>query len=941
MDFGAPNFGAAPMDDAPVDDFTIIDERLRSVHAQCTEYLDKYLDEIELVVLHDPACEDPAFASVFSRLLIYAQQFREMKASEVTLPECRHLLDKIKAVEADWQQGWPHKKYCMQLPLLIVPFIGTMESLKSVDADDVLLRRAVDNGPLLTLQEIDEQEALRDRLQVDEHELVCRICEQIFSVDALLEHSEFCRDYHKLKYDGQQADQALLKCLTQLEVAISELDSTAADGNVSSRSLSWSKKGNKTDRDVHTTRELLSVTRSLLNLPAPTDGDLSALPNEYRDVESVAARLEDLTVFGQDRLLLRQTIFDSFKFKAATVRDLNKLVANHPDLLKTPTNTPFPTISEFSLINELSRGSFSHIFLAQRRKTDDVIAIKLLEKNEVLNQNLRNYIRQERNTLLQIDCPFIISLYYCFQSMQHVYLAMEYAKGGDIFSLLGSVGTLEEDWTRFYVAELCIAVDYLHFKGIVHRDLKPDNILIAGNGHIKLADFGLSQSGVLDRKLEKPTNVSLIPKGIRTKILKKWFNKNRMKRTPVESSMDDLISRNGKIMRKNTLELRVQTYKRRRTRTALLSCVGTTDYLAPEIILGYGYNRGIDWWALGVCIFEFLIGVPPFYESNMQDTFTNILMCSVDWPSELSPNAKDVITKFLAVNEEERMGYNGLDEIKSHPFFETIDWENLENTKPPFVPDLEQGRQRNFYRFDAEAITTRGADRTIPESGDPRIERLRRNSGSGPMDSDDELESFENFACSNYNALHELNIELCKAKESNSHKISVAEQEKSDGADLVEVEKVARQITALVAEDNPVTQRIVEALFRQLGLQVVRAKNGEEAVMAAQTAKFDVIFMDIMMPKMNGIQATRTIRSLGPNTNTPIVAFTTIGDNPDELANEGFNDLLPKPFQQKDLYALVVKHTAKVEQGPNVPTGKATGNGVTQNSSSDDAIMAT
>jgi len=113
----------------------------------------------------------------------------------------------------------------------------------------------------------------------------------------------------------------------------------------------------------------------------------------------------------------------------------------------------------------------------------------------MIQKNQLAHARAERDAMVEHDNPGIVKLYYSFQDSRFLYFVMEYLAGGDLMNLLIKREILSEEETRFYISELILAVNAVHKHGYSHRDLKPDNILIGGDGHIKLSDFGLCTSG--------------------------------------------------------------------------------------------------------------------------------------------------------------------------------------------------------------------------------------------------------------------------------------------------------------------------------------------------------------------------------------------------------------------------------------------------------------
>lgn len=151
----------------------------------------------------------------------------------------------------------------------------------------------------------------------------------------------------------------------------------------------------------------------------------------------------------------------------------------------------------------ISRGAFGKVFLGYKKTNpDQVYAIKVMKKDEMIHKNMASQVVIERNTLALVRSPYCVQLYYSLQSHKSVYLVMEYMVGGDLKSLLAVYGFMEEPMAAFYIAEVCLALEYLHSHGIVHRDIKPDNMLLSKEGHVKLTDFGLSKISTLDRDLE-------------------------------------------------------------------------------------------------------------------------------------------------------------------------------------------------------------------------------------------------------------------------------------------------------------------------------------------------------------------------------------------------------------------------------------------------------
>lgn len=151
-------------------------------------------------------------------------------------------------------------------------------------------------------------------------------------------------------------------------------------------------------------------------------------------------------------------------------------------------------IDDFDIIKPISRGAFGQVFLARRRDKDkQFYAVKVVKKTDVVNKNMIEQVVAERDALAISKSPFIVNLFYSFQSKDKIFLVMEYLIGGDCKSLLHNLGYFDEEMSRVYIAQVVLALEYLHNHGIIHRDIKPDNLLISDEGKIKLTDFGLSR----------------------------------------------------------------------------------------------------------------------------------------------------------------------------------------------------------------------------------------------------------------------------------------------------------------------------------------------------------------------------------------------------------------------------------------------------------------
>ncbi|PZC80195.1 serine/threonine-protein kinase greatwall isoform X1 [Helicoverpa zea] len=627
--------------------------------------------------------------------------------------------------------------------------------------------------------------------------------------------------------------------------------------------------------------------------------------------------------------------------------------------------TKAPDINDFTIIKPISRGAFGKVFLAHKKSNkDQLYAIKVMKKSDMINKNMVTQVVTERNALALSRSPFCVHLFYSLQSTSSIYLVMEYMVGGDLKSLLGVYGFLEESMAVFYVAEVTLALDYLHKHNIVHRDLKPDNMLISRSGHVKLTDFGLSKievnrdleisdfvnctpslnmrtpgqllsltshlsfgsgensthnsvmstdacenlldelketsklknlfdgvsglecspllnqsqmSGIhpfmsaesinfensqdsgsyhtcessknssnsrsnkstdpssnssvgestmlsdsqhdqstsplcrghslkripsfrakkrkriLDCDGDTPTGVTSLleskenhsgltqeimalelsqntPKRmsihptpdkrknpIKGVLKKRWvsqndshhFNVGVIFSTPVSNKSPETKKKETRfnlpkedhppsgtkektIMFGKHVSTSLEIFPTRRLskgegsrsptdlcRTPLATAhtpyrtpksvrrgnlvsdqriLGTPDYLAPELLLRKGHGPAVDWWALGVCLYEFMTGVPPFNDETPQAVFKNILSRNIEWPEDdeaLSPEAVSAIEALLTMEPAARPAATA---VKEMPIFRNIDWDNQLNVEPPFVPTLDDVHDTGYFQ---------------------------------------------------------------------------------------------------------------------------------------------------------------------------------------------------------------------------------------------------
>ena len=323
------------------------------------------------------------------------------------------------------------------------------------------------------------------------------------------------------------------------------------------------------------------------------------------------------------------------------------------------------SIFDFIPIKIIGKGAFGEVRICKYIPTGDIVAIKKMKKEEMHKKNQVLHVRAERDVLSEAKNQWIVELKFSFQDQKFLYLGMEYLPGGDLMTLLMARDILPEEDAKFYAAEMVLAIESVHEMGCIHRDLKPDNVLIGKDGHIKISDFGLSKK--LDVFLDK--NNKFI------------------------SNQDNKILNNNNTNLSYAEQFRIfKNMKSKKRREKAFSTVGTPDYIAPEVFKRKGYGQEIDWWSLGVIMFEMMIGYPPFYSDSSTETCKKIL----NWENNLeirseaniSKEAVDILKKLIN-DPEKRLGRNGAEEVKQHPFFKNVDWKHVKETMiPPFIPEL-------------------------------------------------------------------------------------------------------------------------------------------------------------------------------------------------------------------------------------------------------------
>ncbi|XP_039479026.1 serine/threonine-protein kinase N isoform X12 [Drosophila santomea] len=318
---------------------------------------------------------------------------------------------------------------------------------------------------------------------------------------------------------------------------------------------------------------------------------------------------------------------------------------------KQPPNAGMLSMDNFRLLSVLGRGHFGKVILSQLRSNNQYYAIKALKKGDIIARDEVESLLSEKRIFEVANAmrhPFLVNLYSCFQTDQHVCFVMEYAAGGDLMMHIHTDVFLEPR-AVFYAACVVLGLQYLHENKIIYRDLKLDNLLLDTEGYVKIADFGLCKEGM------------------------------------------GFGDRTG-------------------------TFCGTPEFLAPEVLTETSYTRAVDWWGLGVLIFEMLVGESPFPGDDEEEVFDSIVNDEVRYPRFLSLEAIAVMRRLLRKNPERRLGSSERDaeDVKKQAFFRSIVWDDLllRKVKPPFVPTINH--LEDVSNFDEE-FTSEKAQLTPPK----------------------------------------------------------------------------------------------------------------------------------------------------------------------------------------------------------------------------------
>ncbi|GAA0183699.1 hypothetical protein LIER_31065 [Lithospermum erythrorhizon] len=461
-------------------------------------------------------------------------------------------------------------------------------------------------------------------------------------------------------------------------------------------------------------RETTGISRSLSNLSSPENGIVkdNLASAKVSDGASSLAKTSGSTKIGD-----RTDFMESEKTsvcRGSTSTDLSE--ESSYSSLSSSVNKPHKAndsrweaiqavrakesaldLKHFRLLKKLGSGDIGSVYLSELCGTRCYFAMKVMDKALLASRKKLLRAQTEREILQSLDHPFLPTLYTHFETDKFSCLVMEFCPGGDLHTLRQRQPGkhFSEQAVKFYVAEVLLAMEYLHMLGIVYRDLKPENVLVREDGHIMLSDFDLSlqcavsptlvkSSSSLDNETRQENYAycaqpasciqpsCVVPTTCFGPRLFSSKSKDRKSKVDIGSQVSPLP------------ELIAEP-----TDARSMSFVGTHEYLAPEIIKGEGHGSAVDWWTFGIFLYELMFGKTPFKGSGNRATLFNVVGQHLRFPETpvVSFSARDLIRGLLVKEPQHRLGYKrGATELKQHPFFEGVNWALIRCASPPEIP---------------------------------------------------------------------------------------------------------------------------------------------------------------------------------------------------------------------------------------------------------------
>lgn len=436
-----------------------------------------------------------------------------------------------------------------------------------------------------------------------------------------------------------------------------------------------------------------------------------------------------------------------------------------------PVNRPrerATTVADFEMLRLIGRGAFGEVFICKRVEDrspqPELLAMKRLRKADMLAKKQVSHVRSEQTVMAEAaqqgaeegrQTPWVVQLYHSFQDDQFLYMVMSYLPGGDLMSWLCEKEIFSVEATRFYMAELVLAVHSVHAMKYVHRDIKPDNVLLDAQGHVQLSDFGLCKafstpdghvvdlyttlgvSGAQETTGAAPPPVSPVSPALNVTMeptggvsafgAARGVSPQRIPPPPPpppppgSPERDDgcpNASAAGGSPSRSSIPVSpggvaptspappaaaaapaTSGMSADDRRLQFSSFVGSPGYIAPEILLRQPYSIACDWWSVGIIMYECLYGCPPFYSEDPRRTCHKI----TQWREFLRfptgrgvPNSAVDLLRRLLCDQADRIPY---EELLAHPFFEGVDWATVARRPGTgaFAPTLSHPLDTRYF----------------------------------------------------------------------------------------------------------------------------------------------------------------------------------------------------------------------------------------------------
>ncbi|CAB3398550.1 unnamed protein product [Caenorhabditis bovis] len=364
------------------------------------------------------------------------------------------------------------------------------------------------------------------------------------------------------------------------------------------------------------------------------------------------------------------------------------------------------TMEDFEFIKVLGKGTFGKVILCKEKRTSKLYAIKILKKDVIIAREEVVHTLTENRVLQRCKHPFLTQLTYSFQTPYHLCFVMEFANGGELFTHIRKCSTFSENRTRFYGAEIVLALGYLHSLSIVYRDMKELTYSFQTSDRLCFVmEFAIGGDLYyhLNREVQMHKEGFSEPRarfyGSEIVLALGYLHSNSIVYRDLKLE-NLLLDKDGHIKIADFGLCKEEISFGDKTNTFC----GTPEYLAPEVLEDNDYGRCVDWWGVGVVMYEMMCGRLPFYSKDHKKLFELIMAGELRFPSKLSMEAKQLLSGLLVKDPYQRLGGGPEDalEICRADFFKSVDWEALyrKEIEPPYKPNVQSDTDTSY--FDAE-----------------------------------------------------------------------------------------------------------------------------------------------------------------------------------------------------------------------------------------------